>query len=51
MTPLAVWLARFVPQPLVVPVLVCIYAGMMMGLILFAGSSAVDIAYVDVGRP
>ena len=49
MTPLVSLLARHLPQPLVLPALVALYAAMMLGLVLFAGASEIDIAYVDVG--
>jgi hypothetical protein len=50
MTPIAVWLARVVPQPLVLPALVAIYAALMLGLLVVGGGGEIDIAYVDVGR-
>lgn len=49
MTPLVVLLARVMPRPLVLPALVALYAAMLLGLVLFAGASEIDIAYVDVG--
>jgi uncharacterized membrane protein YdfJ with MMPL/SSD domain len=49
MTPLVAFLARVMPRPLVLPALISLYAAMMLGLVLFAGSSEIDIAYVDVG--
>lgn len=49
MTPLVVLLARVLPRPLVLPALIALYAAMMLALALFAGSSEIDIAYVDVG--
>lgn len=49
MTPLVQFLAGILPRPLVLPALIALYAAMMLGLVLFAGSSEIDIAYVDVG--
>jgi hypothetical protein len=50
MTPIAAWLSRVVPQPLVLPSLVVIYTALMIGLLVFGGAGAIDIAYVDVVR-
>lgn len=50
MTPIAKFLERFVPRPLVVPALALVYAAMLTAVLLVGNASSADNVYLDVNR-